>query len=161
MATLTCPVIDLTKTECKESERTCPICMEEADYESCTFCPGCIVPICTEPCLENHLYSPYGDKCPVCNYEWDEQIMGLKANIFEVEYLEEGVHPLDLKEEEQRNFDIQVKAYRVSQEQKKKLADLKKLELESAKKLLQLKIRLNKLQLELLNERSSYEDTHT
>ena len=82
--------------------------------------------------------------------------MALRANMFEVEYLEEGVHPLDLKEEEQRNFDIQVKAYRVREEQEKKLADLKKLELENAKKRLMLEIRLKKLQLELLlTERSS------
>ena len=131
MATLTCPVIDLTDisittdTEGKEPERTCPICMEKPDYESCAFCPGCIVPICTEPCLENHLYSEYGDKCPVCNYEWDLEIMGLKANIFDDEHVVKGVHPLDLKEEEQRNFDILVKEHQEEQKLKIKILDVK------------------------------------
>ena len=125
MATLTCPVIDLTKTECKEPERTCPICMEKPDYEYCTFCPGCIVPICTEPCLQKHLFSLYGEKCPVCNYEWDMEIMGLKANIFDDEHVVKGVHPLDLKEEEQRNFDILVKEHQEEQKLKIKILDVK------------------------------------
>ena len=125
MATQTCPVIDLTKTECKEPERTCPICMEKPDYEYCTFCPGCIVPICTEPCLQNHLLSPYQEKCPVCNYEWDLEIMGLKANIFDDEHVVKGVHPLDLKEEEQRNFDILVKEHQEEQKLKIKILDVK------------------------------------
>tara|TARA_B100001063_G_C16323402_1_gene338575 strand:- start:118 stop:414 length:297 start_codon:yes stop_codon:yes gene_type:complete len=43
------------------------------------------------------------------------EIMELKANIFDKEHVVKGVHPLDLKEEEQRNFDIVVKEHREEQ----------------------------------------------
>lgn len=71
--------IDLTETECKQPERTCPICMDTPDA-SCAFCPGCLITMC-KSCLASLLSSPCGHECPVCKHKWVVNDMKVYAGL--------------------------------------------------------------------------------
>jgi len=71
--------IDLTETECKEPEHTCPICMDTPDA-SCAFCPGCLITMC-KSCLASLLSSPCGHECPVCKHKWVTNDMKVYAGL--------------------------------------------------------------------------------
>ena len=102
MATEDFPVIDLTgisitpDTECKEPERTCPICMDTPDA-SCAFCPGCLISMC-KSCLASLLSTPCRHECPVCKHKWVVNDMKVYAGLIteeEATPVPETIHSAD------------------------------------------------------------------